>query len=70
MFTGIIEEAGRIVSVSPAGDGRRLLVDAGRLAADIRPGDSLAVDGVCLTAEEWNSSKLSAPPTLKYRSWC
>jgi riboflavin synthase len=43
MFTGIVREVGRVVSF----DGRRLVVDAQTQAAE---GDSVAVDGVCLTA--------------------
>ena len=43
MFTGIVREVGRVVSF----DGRRLVVDAATSAA---PGDSVSVDGVCLTA--------------------
>ena len=43
MFTGIVREVGRVVSF----DGRRLVVDAQTHAAE---GDSVAVDGVCLTA--------------------
>jgi riboflavin synthase len=43
MFTGIVREVGRVVSF----DGRRLVLDAHTHAAE---GDSIAVDGVCLTA--------------------
>ena len=43
MFTGIVREVGRV----HAFDGHRLVVDAELCAAD---GDSVAVDGVCLTA--------------------
>ena len=43
MFTGIVREVGRVVSF----DGRRLVVEGATQAAE---GDSVAVDGVCLTA--------------------
>src|SRR3954471_17302208 len=43
MFTGIVREVGRVVSF----DGRRLVVEAQTRAGE---GDSVAVDGVCLTA--------------------
>ena len=46
MFTGIVQEVGRVVSL----DGGRLEVDAPRIAAATRIGDSVAIDGVCLTA--------------------
>jgi riboflavin synthase len=46
VFTGIVQEVGRVVSL----DGGRLEVDAPRIAAATRIGDSVAIDGVCLTA--------------------
>jgi riboflavin synthase len=54
MFTGIVQAVGRIVEASPSGDGAgggvRLTIDAGALdCADIAVGDSVAVNGVCLT---------------------
>jgi riboflavin synthase len=50
MFTGIIEQTGRIVSLYDRGGVRRLTVEAPGIAAKLREGDSLAVSGVCLTA--------------------
>lgn len=49
MFTGIVEEVGRIAGVEPRPDGRRLRIAAQRILEEIRMGDSVAVDGVCLT---------------------
>jgi riboflavin synthase len=49
MFTGIIEYVGAVTAVRPLGGGKTLSIEAGRLAGDLRPGDSLAVNGVCLT---------------------
>lgn len=49
MFTGIIEEVGEIVHVEPAGDAARLAVRGAVVTSDARHGDSIAVDGVCLT---------------------
>ena len=49
MFTGIIEEVGEITAITPSGDGWRLTVRAPRAAADAVHGESIAVDGVCLT---------------------
>ncbi len=50
MFTGIIEAVGCIAEVSARADGLRVAVDAGTLdLGDVRPGDSIAVQGVCLT---------------------
>jgi riboflavin synthase len=48
MFTGLIEATGTIAAVVPSGAGLRLEVDT-TLAQELAPGDSLAVNGVCLT---------------------
>ena len=48
MFTGIIEEVGRIRRVEPLGGGRRLTIDAS-FAASLRPDQSVAVNGCCQT---------------------
>jgi len=49
MFTGIVEEIGEIVRVEPAGDGARLEIRGKTVTEGTRHGDSIAVDGVCLT---------------------
>jgi len=49
MFTGIVEELGEVVAVDDLGDGARLRVRGPLVTADAAPGDSLAVNGVCLT---------------------
>jgi riboflavin synthase len=49
MFTGLIADLGHITAVSHGGDGVRLTVATG-LAGEIAEGDSIAVNGVCLTA--------------------
>lgn len=50
MFTGIIENVGIITMIQSTTNGARLSVDVSRLATEPRAGDSLCVDGVCLTA--------------------
>lgn len=50
MFTGIVEEVGRIVSIEQRGENRRLTIQAQNTPKELRPGDSVAVSGVCLTA--------------------
>jgi riboflavin synthase len=51
MFTGIVAAVGRIADRTHTAGGVRLRIDAGALALDdVAPGDSIAVDGVCLTA--------------------
>jgi riboflavin synthase len=53
MFTGIVAAVGRIQRVEPLAQGVRLLVAPGALPMeDTRPGDSICVNGVCLTAVE------------------
>jgi riboflavin synthase len=50
MFTGIVQAVGKIVATAPRGDGLRLVVDSSTLdIADVAPGDSIAVNGCCLT---------------------
>lgn len=49
MFTGIIEEMGRIRDVIPGDQGVRIVVEARSVLEDTRVGDSIAVNGVCLT---------------------
>ena len=50
MFTGIIEELGRVRSLHPRGEGVSLEIEASTVAQDTKDGDSIAVNGVCLTA--------------------
>ncbi len=52
MFTGLIEEAGRVAELRPAGGGARLVVAAEAVLDGLRVGDSVAVSGACLTAVE------------------
>ncbi|MCK9608122.1 MAG: riboflavin synthase [Methylomonas sp.] len=53
MFTGIILAVGSIAAIQPSGGDCRLKVDTGKLSlADCALGDSIAVNGVCLTAVE------------------
>ncbi|MCD2187657.1 riboflavin synthase [Actinomycetospora soli] len=49
MFTGIVEEVGEIVDVTPQADAARLRIRGPLVVSDARPGDSIAVNGVCLT---------------------
>jgi riboflavin synthase len=52
MFTGIIEEKGEIVAIEQAGGGARLSVRGPVVTSDAGHGDSIAVNGVCLTVVE------------------
>ena len=50
MFTGIIEELGRVRSVEQRGENARIVIEARTVTEDTKHGDSIAVNGVCLTA--------------------
>ena len=50
MFTGLVEEIGVIREARPLGNGRALRIEAATVLGDLAAGDSVAVDGVCLTA--------------------
>jgi riboflavin synthase len=61
MFTGIIEAVGRIKNIEPVGGDMRLHVGVGSLdMADVQLGDSIAVNGVCLTAIEFDGDSFVA----------
>jgi riboflavin synthase len=61
MFTGIVQAIGRIERVEPGGTSARVRIDAGTLDLDdVRNGDSIAVDGCCLTVVA------VAPPHLAF----
>lgn len=67
MFTGIIEELGKIDSVDKSDVGARVVVSANLVTSDIKNGDSIAVNGVCLTAVDVSATSFSAdvsPETL------
>lgn len=60
MFTGIIEETGTVRSVRKGGHSIVLTVAASAVLSDLKPGDSVAVNGVCLTAVSVSDSSFSA----------
>jgi riboflavin synthase len=60
MFTGIIEELGRVRSLEQRGEGVRLRVDARVVTDGTHEGDSIAVNGVCLTALEVRADSFAA----------
>lgn len=49
MFTGLIEEIGKVAAVSRAGDGLHLAIHAGRMLEGTRIGDSICINGACQT---------------------
>jgi riboflavin synthase len=60
MFTGIIEEVGRVTDIAKQNSHRRLTVAASQLTRDLKKGDSVAVSGVCLTAIEITPKSFAA----------
>jgi riboflavin synthase len=59
MFTGLIQDVGMVEAVEAGGDGARLRVSTS-LGPEIAPGDSVAVDGVCLTATSADAAGFEA----------
>jgi riboflavin synthase len=67
LFTGIIEELGSVLSFTPSPAGARLTIGAQTVTGGIADGDSIAVNGVCLTAVDASKTSFSAdisPETL------
>jgi riboflavin synthase len=60
MFTGIIEEVGRVAAIANRNGQRRLTVAASQLTGELKKGDSIAVSGVCLTAVEITTKSFAA----------
>ena len=68
MFTGIVREVGEVVSLAGDGGGVSLVVAAPLTAPGVEIGDSVAIDGVCLTAERVQGAELTfhaVPETLR-----
>jgi len=59
VFSGIVKELGVAVAVEEAGGGRELVIRAPETAAQVKLGDSVAVDGVCLTAAAVDGDRIS-----------
>ena len=60
MFTGLIEEIGTVEELMPLGDAVRIAVRAPKVTQDAAAGDSIAVDGVCLTVVDNASGTFTA----------
>ena len=67
MFTGIIDEVGRVAAVETKGEQRRLTVSCSKLLPELKQGDSVSVSGVCLTAVEITAESFSAD--LAQETW-
>ncbi len=68
MFTGLVEETGKLVDKIATGDGYQLVISAEKVLDDLKIGDSISVNGVCLTVvkrEKNNFSLDTIEETLK-----
>ncbi|HLJ66026.1 MAG TPA: riboflavin synthase [Chloroflexota bacterium] len=68
MFTGIVEEVGRVVAVDLADSEAGLIIEAGRSIEGLQPGDSIAVNGTCLTVTRNGRAEIAVgvmPETLR-----
>ena len=71
MFTGIIEEVGKVISVRKGAHSCVLTVAANTVLDDVHLGDSIATNGVCLTVTEFTKQTFCAdvmPETLQRSS--
>lgn len=71
MFTGIIEEVGTVKAVTPGANAGEIMIGARKVLEDAKIGDSIAVNGVCLTVTRMTDSYFTAdvmPETLRRSS--
>ena len=59
MFTGLIEEKGKLINKIKTGDGLRLVLTAQKVFNDLNIGSSISVNGVCLTVVELNNNSFA-----------
>ena len=59
MFTGIVEELGRVIALEPSEDSARLTVEGPLVTTDARHGASIAVNGVCLTVVDHEADRFT-----------
>jgi len=67
MFTGIIEEVGKVTAIQQQDEKRKLTISCSKLLPELKQGDSMAVSGVCLTAVDLINSAFSAD--LAQETW-
>ena len=68
MFTGIIEEIGSLISVEKSGEAFQLNVKGNKVLGDVKLGDSISTNGVCLTVVDFSRDRFRAdvmPETLR-----
>lgn len=60
MFTGIIERVGKIKKITKLSKGAEITIEAGSFLNDVKIGDSIAVNGICLTATSISGNDFTA----------
>ena len=60
MFTGIVEELGKVRTLMHGGNSSFIVIEAKKVLSDVHIGDSIAVNGVCLTVTEHDDSSFRA----------
>jgi riboflavin synthase len=68
MFTGIVQDMGKILAKEQSEDGASFEIGSGKVLDDLKPGDSISVDGVCLTVADKKKGAIRlelAPETLR-----
>ena len=68
MFTGIIEEIGTIKDIKESSSSSRLNIEANHILTDVSLGDSISVNGICLTVTSFTSTNFTVdvmPETIK-----
>ncbi|BCJ85804.1 riboflavin synthase [Effusibacillus dendaii] len=71
MFTGIIEEVGRVARIRSSGHAIQLAIQAAKVVEDVQLGDSISVNGVCLTVTKFTADGFEAdvvPETMRRTS--
>jgi riboflavin synthase len=72
MFTGIIKETGTIEGIIDRGGDREFKINAGKILKEINTGDSISINGVCLTVKSYDSHSFNSDissNTLKYTNF-
>lgn len=68
MFTGIVEELGKVKSIAKGSSSIRLCIECIKIIDDIKIGDSISVNGICLTVTDFGSNSFTAdvmPETMR-----
>lgn len=71
MFTGIVEELGTIANMQQSGEAMKLTIHANKILSDVHLGDSIAVNGICLTVTSFTPTSFTVdamPETMQSTS--